>query len=843
MGEVSYAIRSLARSRGFTVAAILTLAIGIGATTAIYSVVNTILLQPLPYPDADRLFTVVENIAPFRAGFQWTQRGPNNLEFAEWRSRAKTFDLTAASVGMGQRLVRTSRGTAGLWGTAVSTDLLDLLGARAMLGRTIVPADDQAPDVVILSADTWRRHFDADPNIVGRAIEFRAGGISQSAPRVLTVVGVMPPSFRYGGDFLTPIVFDAREFTVGGGPRPFGVSMIGRLAPGVTREAATQEANDIGAAIRPPRPANAPPLPGVRFELVGMKEQLVRPAENALQVLLGAVAVVLLIVCANVANLLLARGTTRQREIAVRAAMGASRARIIRLIAAECGVLALAGGVAGAFVGAGGVWLVRELAITEAEGVFRLIFGASLLPRAAELTIDLRVLGIALVLASITALAFGLLPAIQLSRANHLAAMGTRGSATGRREPRTRSVLVVAQMVLAMVLLVGAGLLAHSFVQLMRTDLGFTTSNVLEFQLLLPDTYSVPRKADVITEMLSRLRALPGVTGAGFSRHGVLIGEELMIGNFVPPGRGLDEMRKETMARVRSVSPGFITALEMRMIRGREFLDSDGATAPLVVVMNQSAARKYFGGHEAAVGQTIDWYLANTGVPMQVVGVVGDIRNESPARESKPEVFVDYRQMIARFARDNEPVGRTNEAAIGLQSFVIRTAGDPRAFVPQVRELVARVDPAIGVDSIEPADRLLAASVARQRFYATLLMVFAAVAALLAAIGIYGVLAYSVVTRTQEIGVRMALGAQRSQVLGLILRKAAVLTVIGVALGVIGAAATARYLQSMLFGIEPLDPLTFAAVALGFTAVAAAASYLPARHATRVEPVVALRSE
>jgi predicted permease len=404
-------------------------------------------------------------------------------------------------------------------------------------------------------------------------------------------------------------------------------------------------------------------------------------------------------------------------------------------------------------------------------------------------------------------------------------------------------VLVVSQLVLATVLLVGAGLLAHSFVRLMRTDLGYTTSNILEFQLLLPDTYSVHKKADVVTEMLSRLRALPGVAGAGFSRHGVLIGEELMIGNFVPPGRGLDEMRKETMARVRSVSPGFITALEMRMLAGREFLDSDGPNAPFVVVMNQSAAKKYFGSEHVAVGKTIDWYLANTGVPMQVVGVVGDIRNESPARESKPEVFVDYRQMIARFARDNEPVARTNEAAIGWQSFVIRTAGDPRAFVPQVRELVARVDPAIGVDSIEPADRLLAASVARQRFYATLLMVFAGVAALLAAIGIYGVLAYSVVTRTQEIGVRMALGAQRSQVLGLILRKGIMLTGIGVALGVIGAAAAARYLQSMLFGIEPLDPLTFVAVALGFTAVAAAASYLPARHATRVEPVVALRSE
>jgi putative ABC transport system permease protein len=842
-GDVSYAIRSLARSPGFTIAAILTLSIGIGATTAIYSVVNTILLQPLPYPNSDRLFTIVENIAPARAGFSWTQRGPNNLEFAEWRSRTKTLDATAASVGMGQRLVRTSRGTAGLWGTSVSGNLLDLLGARPLMGRVLTEADEQNPDVVVLSSEIWSRHFDGDPNILGRAIEFRAGGISQAAPRMLTVVGVMPASFRYGGDFLTPIIFDASQFTVAGGPRPFGVSMIGRLAPGVTREAATQEANDIGAGVRPPRPATAPPLPGLRFELVGMKEQLVRPAETAMQILLAAVAVVLLIVCANVANLLLARGTTRQREIAVRAAVGASRARIIRLIAAECAVLALAGGVGGAMIGAGGVWLVEGLAITEAEGIFRLIYGASLLPRAGELVIDWRVLATAFSLAAMTAIVCGLLPALQLSRTNHLSAMGTRGSAGGYREPRTRSILVVGQMVMATVLLVGAGLLAHSFVRLMRTDLGYTTRNILEFQLMLPDTYSVAKKADTVTEMLARLRALPGVTAAGFSRHGILIGEELMIGNLVPPGRGLEEMRKETMARVRSVSPGFITAIEMRLLRGREFLDSDGPTAPSVIVLNQSAAKKYFGSEDAALGQHLDWYLANTGVPMRVVGVVGDIRNESPARESKPEVFVDYRQMIARFERDAEPPGRTNEAAIGLQSFVIRTGDDPRRFVPLVREAVGKVDAAIGVDSIEPADRLLAASVARQRFYATVLAVFAIVAGVLAAIGINGVLAYSVAARTQEIGVRMALGAQRSQVLGLILRRGLALAAIGVALGMVAAAGAARYLQSMLFGIDALDPLTFAAVALGFTAIALLASYVPARRATRVEPVVALRCE
>ena len=846
MGDVRYAIRSLRRSPGFTIAAILTLSIGIGATTAIYSVVNAILLQPLPYPDADRLFTIVENVAPFREGFAWTQRGPNNLEFAEWRSRATTLGATAASVGMGQRLVKTSHGTVGLWGTSVTGELLDLLGARAMIGRTLSVADDSQPDVVVLSFETWSKHFDRDPKILGRVIEFRSGGISQAVPRQLTVVGVLRSSFSYGGDFLTPIIFDTSQFTVGGRSnpqRPFGVTMIGRLAPGVSLDAATQEANDLGTAIRPPRPATAPPLLGQRFELVGMKQQLVNPIRPALRVLLAAVAVVLLIVCANVANLLLARGTARRREIAVRAAVGATRGRIVRLILAECAVLALAGGLTGALLGAGGVWLVKELAITEAEGLFRLIFGASLLPRAAELQVDYRLFAIALSLASVTALVFGLLPALQLSRVSHRTAMGTRASTNGAQESRTRSILVVGQLVMATVLLVGAGLLAHSFVRLMRTDLGYTTNQALEFQTLLPDTYSMARKAETVGALLERLRALPGVTAAGFSRHGVLITEELYIGNLVPPGKGVEEMRRESMARVRSVSAGFITSLQMRMLRGREFTAADGATAPFVIVLNQSAAQKYFGHADAALGQTLDWYLAGTGVPMQVVGVVADIRNESPIRESKPEVFIDYRQMIARFELDREPVGRTNEAAIGWQSFVVRTSGDPRQFVPLVRKAVAAIDPEIGVDSIEPLDRLVAASVARQRFYATLLTVFALVAATLAAIGIYGVLAYSVVARTQEIGVRMALGAQRGQVLLLILRRGTTLTAIGIALGLIGAAAASRYLQSMLFGIEPTDPITFVAVAAAFAVVAMVACYLPARRATTVDPVVALRQE
>jgi ABC-type antimicrobial peptide transport system permease subunit len=462
-----------------------------------------------------------------------------------------------------------------------------------------------------------------------------------------------------------------------------GVSLIGQLAPGVSLKSAIAEANTMGAAIRPPWPADADPLTVPRFEVERLKDRTVERVRPALQVFLVAVVVVLLIVCANVANLLLARGTVRRREIAMRLSIGATRARVVRQILTESLVLALAGGAIGALLGAAGVSLIKNMATVEAPGIYRLMFGATILPRAHEITVDLRMLGIAFGLATITSVVFGLLPALTLARANHGAATGSRGRGTGRGESRIRAALVVGQLVMATVLLVSAGLLAHSFLRLSNVNNGYDPSNVVTFNLLLPDQYSITRKAETVDRLLTRLRALPNVSTAGSSRHGVLIGEEI----------------------------------------------------------------------------------------------------------------------------------------------------------------VNSVDANVGIDALVPMRRLATSAVAPQRFYAVILGLFAAVAAILAALGIYGLLTHAVIQRTQEIGIRMAIGAQRTEVLALVLRRGLTLTAVGIALGLIASALSTRVLQGLLFGVTPLDPRTFLFVSLLFGLVASFASYLPARRATRVDALIALRTE
>jgi putative ABC transport system permease protein len=833
--DVTYAVRSLARSRGFTVAAVLTLSIGIGATTAIYSVVDTVLLQPLPFTDSDRLVRLVENI-PSSVGPPVRQSRITHHEFLDWRAKSRTLSDATEFVAMGQRMVRTPDGATGLWGSMVAPNTFTLFGAHALIGRTLTPEDDTKPDVVVLSFDTWQRHFRSDPAVIGTALEFRAGALVRSTARLLTVVGVMPAGFEFPGqnDFFTPIVLNASQ-------QSLQVNVIGRLAPGVSLDAALQEANVMGNAIRGPWPADRPALTVPRFEVQGLKEKTVRELRPALRVLLAAVIVVLLIVCANVANLLLARGTDRQREVAVRLAIGATRGDIVRQILTECLVLACVGGVLGALIGAGGIALVKQLATVEAPGIFKLMFGATLLPRGQELAINAKVIGIAFSLAAITSVVFGLLPALHLARTNHLHAMGSRGSGHGRAESRLRSALVVGQLVMATVLLVGAGLLSHSFVKLSNVNKGYDAENVLAVQLLFPDQYSLARKTETIETIASRLRGQAGVRSAGFSRHGMLIGEELTLGAFVPPGRTREEMAG-VKPRVRSVSDGFLTAMGVPLVDGREFSEADARAALPSLVINRAAARRLFGS-AGAVGQTVDWYLAPLPVQATVIGVVEDVLQESLSEAAYPEIYVDYRQLMRVMDGSPELQRRKDEWAIGFLSFAIRTEGDPAAAVPTVRETVRAVDPNIGIDAIIPMTRLVASSVARQRFYAVMLGVFAAVAGLLAAIGIYAVLAYAVVQRRQEIGVRMALGAQRSRVLTLVLTQGLLLTGVGVLLGLAGAAAASRFLQGMLFGLTPLDATTYISVALTFALVAACASYLPARRATMVDPVVALRAE
>ena len=836
--DARYAVRSLGRSPAFTVAAVLTLSIGIGATTAIYSVVETVLFRPLPFDDSERLVRISEPELNPRI-----MRGLNYDEYVQWRQRTTTLSGMSAQSFNPQVMMPTREGAARLTAAMVSANFFEVHGMHAALGRTITAADDANPDVIVLSFDTWRRYFRSEADAIGSVIELRGdlgsgpSNLGAQSGRLLTIVGVLPEVYEvYGTVFDFYIPFAPRTFA-----RPPGVRVNARLRDGVSLAAAEEEANALGNAIRPPRPDSEPPLTMPRFKLSLLHEEYVAPIRPALRVFLVAVGVVLLIVCANVANLLLARGASRSRELAVRLAIGAGRARLVRQILTECLVLALVGGALGAALGAAGVSLVKQLATIDAQGVFRLSFGGHLLPRIHEIGVDWRILAIAIASSVVSSIVFGLLPALYLSRVSHLQAMGPRGAGSTRSETRTRTALVVSQLVLATVLLVSAGLLVTSFMNLSQVEKGYDPANALAFQLVMPPEYPTGRKAATIESLLSALERTPGIEHAGFAYAGILLGLEDTVGTFTPPGRSVDEMQADTAKpRLKSLSHGYLKAMGVPLLSGRYLEPGDGAAASIAVVINRTAARRLFGDTNP-VGATMAWRPGPIEVPVDVVGVVEDVRQGRVAVPAYSEIFMDYRQVLAVHRRMNVPVQRLEQISFGFMSFGVRTRGNPASVIPTVRSAVRLIDANATIDAIHPMEQMVGYSTARQKFYAVLLGVFAAVAGLLAAIGIYGVLAYSVVQRTQEIGVRMAVGARRDQVLALVMRRGLTLAATGITMGLGGAFASARYLQSMLFGVEPRDPATFAAVGLAFALVAAAAAYLPARRATRVDPLVALR--
>jgi putative ABC transport system permease protein len=845
--DLSYALRSLRKNRAFTAAAVLTLAIGIGATTAIYSVVDTVLLRPLPFAGSDRLVAITEPDRPRNLP------GINYQEYLDWRSRATMLESMAAMTFNPQIIMQTREGTVRMTAAVISMNYFEVLGVSAGRGRLIGGADTANPDVIVLSRNAWRTHFKSNPDAIGSVIELRGGlfggpsnlGATAAQPsRLFTVIGVLPETYDTFGLVhdvylpLTPAMY----------ARPPGVTIQARLREGVTLVAAQEEANAIGNAIRPPRPKDAPALTAPRFRVSSVKDDIVQPIRPALQVFFVAVGVVLMIVCANVANLLMARGTARAREIAVRLAIGASRARVMRQILTECLVLAAIGGVLGAALGAAALILIEQLATINAQGVFRIVFGGNLLPRLQEVSIDGRVLLTALVLSLLSSILFGVLPAWQLARVNQLQALGNRGNSGSRRDARVRTALVLSQLVLATVLLVGAGLLLNSFISLSRVEKGYDPSNVVAFQLVLPAEYATERKAATIESLLAALRGKTDVERAGFAYAGILLGLQDTVGYFVPPGRTFEEMQSEDQKpRLKSLSPGYLETMGVPLLSGRYLEERDGA-GPLTVVVNRSVARRYFGDANP-VGQTLIWRtgqglnanLQPFDAPLEIVGVVEDVRQGRVAEPAYAEIFMDYRQVRAVHERMRFPKGRVEQISFGFMSFGVKTRTEPSAFIPAIRDAVRGVDPNASLDAIHTMDEMVGYSTARQRFYAVLLGIFAGVAGLLAAIGIYGVLAYAVVQRTQEIGVRMALGAERRQVMSLILRRGVMIAAIGITVGIAGAFAGARYMQSMLFGVEPRDPATFAGVALMFAAVALIASYLPARRATKVDPMVALR--
>jgi predicted permease len=849
--DVSYAARGLARNPGFATAAVLTLALGIGATTAVFSVVDAVLLRPLPYPGSDRLVRIVERL-PARAGGPLGRRtGMTWTEFAEWHARSTTLSAMAYAVTPPITLMPTSAGSARLTGALVSSNTIGMLGGRPLLGRTLDPSDEAAGSgVVVLSAGAWRRYFQADPGIVGRTVSLKTlgpeAGLLDGTPR--TVVGVMDPSFDFPSpliDFWTPISEDSPA------RRGFPGGVVARLRDGVSIQVATDEANALGEGLRP-KPTSGPlsrPLPpGVRrFDAEVVKEQLVAPSRPALRVLAIAVGVLLLIVCANVANLLLARGTTREREIAVRLAIGAGRGRVLRQLITESLVLAVVGGVLGAALAIGGLALVREFGSPHAQGAFQLAFGGAVLPRLHEIVVDSRVLGVAIALAFTTALIVGMVPALKLSRTDRSQALsyrgaGGQGSAT-RGDVRLRDVLVVAQLAMAMMLLVGAALLINSFNRLSRVDPGWNASGVLTFYLVMPQDYSTARKAELIERLISELRVLPRVQSAGYTYAGPLLGLVDTLGTFVPQGRTPDEMRDNPdNPYIRAVSHDYLQTMGVRLIAGRWLDARDDAAAPPVIIVNRLVVQRLF-GNENPVGRLVYLDGRMEYAPQQIVGVVEDMRQARLDLEPAPQMFVDYRQVLALTQARKLTTAAQERLAFGFLSFVVRTTGEPAELMPVVRSLVARVDPSAGIDAMLPMDQLVASSLTRQRFYALMLGIFAAIAAALGAIGTYGVLAYAVARRTNEIGIRVALGAQRGDVLGLVLRRGGIIAAIGIVLGVAGAAGLSRSLTAMLYGLTPLDPTTYVAVTSLFAVVTALASYVPARRAAKVDPMDAIRCE
>ncbi len=851
--DLGYGGRSLARNHGFTLAAIITLGLGIGVTTAVFSIVNTVLLQPLPYRDSDRLVRIVERAAPRTAAGALLRRTSMGWsEMVEWRARTITLSDLAYTITPPITLMPTPEGSARLSGTIASSNVFSILGANPLLGRALDTRDEATgSNTVVISAGAWQRYFQGDPGIVGRTVKLKTqgpeAGFLDGTP--LTIVGVMPREF----DFPVPYCDYWAPISAGSRVRswPGSGSVIARLRNGVSAGAATDEANVIGEALRPKPssgPLSQPLLRGARrFDVEPIKEQAIAASRAALTTLALAVGVVLLIVCANVATLLLARGTARHREIAVRLAIGASRSRIARQLLTESAILCAIGGGVGVLLAVGGVQVLRSLASPNAQGPFLISFGGVMIPRLHEVVVDGRMLAIAIGLSAFTALVISVIPVLRLSRIDYVQAIGVRGAsgvATGvSSDIRLRNLLVAGQLATATMLLVGAGLLVNSFSRLTRVDPGWNASGLLTFYLVIPQEYTTTRKAMLIEELLGELRKMPRVQGAGFTYAGPLLRLIDHFGVFVPPGRTPEEMRGiPDPPQIRSVSHDFLPTMGVRVLAGRGLEPRDDGGASPVLVVNRSLVKRFFGSDDP-VGQLVHLDGRMDLPPQQVVGVVDDMRQARLDQEPAPQFFIDYRQVLALTRARQMPVPAQERLAFGFLSFVVRTDGDPARLITTVRSLIGRVDSNVGIDAMLPMEQLVASSLTRQRFYTAVMGVLAAIAVLLSAVGIYGVLSYAVGQRTREFGVRTALGAKSRDVLAMVMRQGLLLTGIGIGVGLLAATALTRYIEGMLYDVKPLDPTTYVAVAAVFAAVTSIASYLPARRATRIDPMAALRYE
>jgi predicted permease len=805
--DLRYALRSLRKSPGFTALAVLAIALGIGANTAVFTVVNGVLLRPLPLVQPERLFLI--SYMP-RVGSVFSQLRLSDHDYFEFQRWTHAFERVTTYYQ--SQVTLTGAGDAvRLHAAVVTPSFFPVLRVNPEMGRTFASQEEQpgAPGVAVLSQELWRSRFAADPHILGKAIT--VDGVKRS------VIGVMPAGFAFPGDaqLWLPLAVD------GAGPNSAFWPAFGRLRPSVTPRQAQAELE----ALAPQLPwqhleaaAGAPNRNGWVAEVLPLQDLLVGQIRKSLLIFMGAVAFVLLIACTNVANLLLMKGSLRRQEMAVRTALGATRSRLIRQLLTESAMLSLGGAIAGLLLAILGVRALLALA------------PAGIIPRVAEIHLDARVIGFALGLGAVTGILFGLLPAVQATGRELRSFLSQAGRAVTGRGEGLRSVLVISEIALTLVLLTGAGLLLKSFLRLRAVDPGFRAENVLTMTVDLPESlYNTTVAIQAFhARTLEKLSNLPGVLAAGavnfLPLNGVMWGLfHLYGGRPVPPGYMVDKP---------AVSSEYFRVLGIPLLSGRAFSDRDNSTAPRVAIVSRSVARTFWPGGDA-LGQRItledhpksgneDWFT--------IIGVVDDVRQRSLTEKAHPAIYQPYAQV-------KKPL------FLSSMTFAIRTAAQPANMATAMRGVLREVDRNQPPQSIATMTDLVATTTAEPQFQTRLIGIFSMLALLLAAIGVYGVLACAVAERTREIGIRMALGAEKSDITRMILRRSLLLVTLGVALGVVGALAVTRVLARFLFEVKPTDLPTFLGVAALLVAVALLAGLLPAQRATRVDPLIALRWE
>ncbi|HTQ60272.1 MAG TPA: ABC transporter permease [Candidatus Solibacter sp.] len=800
--DLVFGVRMLRNSPAFALVAILTLALGIGANTAIFSVVHGVLLRPLPFPKQDQLMMLWEKDK------DGTRSNTSYATFIDWNRLNHSFDGIAAISFWTPTIIGT-RDAETLTGFRVSSSFFDLLGVRLAQGRNFLAAEDVRGNnfVVILSYGFWQRRFGGDPAIVGKSL--------QLGTRSYTVVGVLPDNFpsvlsfdpRRAADIYTPLAYDATL--------PYAcrdcrhLRAFARLKDGISKTQAEAEMNQISANLFREYPTE---YSASGVILTPLKDYLVGDVQTALWILLGSVGFVLLIACANVANLLMAWAARRQREVALRAALGARRTRMVRQFVTESLLLSLTGGGLGLFLAWGSVVFLHQLRLAN-------------LPRLQNVQIDATTFAFTFGVCLITGLAFGLLPAFRASKLDLNESLKESGKSTaGKERHRLRSMLVFADVALALLLLTGAGLMMKSFVRLLEVKPGFDPSHALTLTMSLwgPKSEDAPAVA-FYDQVLQRVRAIPGVKAVGIVSQLPLGGNLDMYGIHVE-GKTLPNPEEDPSADRYSISPGYLRAMRIPLLSGREFEARDVAASPKVVLVNETMALKFWPG-EDPLGKRLR--MGDTKGPWRtVVGVVGDVLHRGLDAPHTLQIYLPTAQF-------------TDSTAV----LAVRTETDPIAVAAAVRSEISSIDPQVPVSGVATLDEVVSASVANQRFTALLFLLFGVIALLLTAVGIYGVISYGVSQRTHEIGIRLALGARRREVLGLIVGEAMRPALLGALLGLFAAFGLSRLLTNLLFNVKPTDPPVFAAVLLLLVGVALLASYIPARRATRVDPMVALRHE